>query len=135
MTGMRAGGSRDAPTGVRYVKMEEPVVVEGDHSSGEIITRYPGASFMVDDYAPIAPISVPLRAILQKKCFRHVRPASNVLAASLHSHFTCTPLQFTGKFNSCSLAALQRRLRRDLVASLRAGKDEAAFAKMCGVNG
>ena len=129
----RAGGTRDTPTGVRYVKQEEPVVAVENGSPRECVVQYPGASFMVDDYAPVTPISVPLRAILQKKCFRHVRPASNALAASLHSQFTCSPLQFTGKFDSCSLAALQRRLRRDLAASLRAGKDEAAFAKLCGV--
>ena len=128
----RAGGTRDAPTGAQYVKNKKPSVLT-DGSPTEV-GRYPGDTFMVDDYAPTRPISVPLRAILQQKCFRHVRRAPSELAASLHAHFTCTPLQFTGKFDSCSLAALQRRLRRDLASSLQAGKDEAAFAKLCGVD-
>ena len=89
---------------------------------------------MVDDYAPIAHIAVPLRILLQQKCFLNVRRASRPLTRSLLKGFTCAPLQFTGSFDSCSLAALQRRLRRRLAESLRSGKDEAAFAKLCGVD-
>ena len=90
---------------------------------------------MVDDYAPISHLAVPLRIILRRKCFRNVRMASGPLTRSLLGGFTCAPLQFTGKFDSCSLAALQRRLlRRRLAASLSSGKDEAAFAKLCGVD-
>ena len=159
---LRADGSRSTPGGVSYVKMhtKTPVMTTKEslkrHSCHKDCCDAPATQslpragrphgiptpadtsnitpFMVDDYEPIAPLTTSLRALLRRKSISHVKPATIAISRAMKKHLGCTPLAFTGTFDSTTLSALQRKLRAALARNLAQGDDKAAFAKACGID-
>ena len=144
---LRADGSRSTPGGVSYVKAptKQPIVHTKvmfeqcslhndccDKPSTHALTRTggsPGAltranyvsnvtPFMVNDYEPIAPLTMSLQALLRRKSISHVKPATTAIVTAMKKHLGCTPLAFTGAFDSTTLSALQRKLRASLARNL-----------------
>ena len=84
--------------------------------------------------AVFAQNNISLTKLLQRKFIHGVRNAPKDLVHQLLFDTQCKGARLDVPLVKTSLLHAQRRLRANLTAKLQAGDDEAAFARLCGVN-
>ena len=84
--------------------------------------------------AVFARTNISLQKLLQRKFIHGVRKAPTDLGHQLLFNTQCKGARLDVPLEKTSLLHAQRRLRANLTAKLQAGDDEAAFARLCGVN-